>query len=113
MTCNDYQKLLSAWLDGELSGFEEQVLCDHLDRCPLCRSTRQVMRRLQERIDDLQEPEPPMGLWEQVEIKLTSSQILQEEWIVTARGRLPAKTERRERLCLRIPFNHPALHSSN
>lgn len=113
MTCDDYQKLLSAWLDGELSSFEEQALCDHMDRCPLCRATWQVMRRLQEQIDGLQESEPPLRLWERIETKLTSSQILPEEWIVTARGRVLAKTERGERLCLSIPFNRQALHSSN
>jgi anti-sigma factor RsiW len=112
MTCDTYQELLSARLDGELSGFEEQALCDHLDRCPLCQATWQAMRRLQERIDGLLEPEPPPELWERIERKLASAQVPQEEWIVTARGRAWIKTEG-ERPCLSIPFNRPALHLSN
>lgn len=112
MTCDAYQKLLSAWLDRELSGFEEQALCAHLDHCPLCRATWQATRHLQERVDNLQEPEPPPELWERIERKLASAQILPEEWIVTARGRMLTQTEG-ARQCLSIPLNRPALHSRN
>lgn len=112
MTCDAYQKLLSAWLDGELSSFEEQALCEHLDRCPPCRTTWQAMRHLQRQVDDLPEPESPSELWEQIEKKLAGAQESQKEWIVTARGRMLTKAEG-ERLCLNIPFNHPASHSRN
>jgi predicted anti-sigma-YlaC factor YlaD len=112
MTCDAYQKLLSAWLDGELSSFEEQALCEHLDHCPICRATWQTTRHLQERIDGLPEPEPPPELWERIERNLASARVPQEEWIVTARGRMLTKTEG-ESPCLSIPSNRPPLHSRN
>ncbi|MFQ6044541.1 MAG: zf-HC2 domain-containing protein, partial [Candidatus Poribacteria bacterium] len=55
MTCATYQDLLSAWLDGELSSFEQQQLRKHLSQCPHCQATWKTMERLQEQVERLVE----------------------------------------------------------
>jgi anti-sigma factor RsiW len=37
MTCQQFEELVSARLDGELSGDEEKILQAHLEICPACR----------------------------------------------------------------------------
>jgi predicted anti-sigma-YlaC factor YlaD len=37
-TCEIYQDIISAALDGELSAFEEQALREHLTNCAACRA---------------------------------------------------------------------------
>ena len=48
MTCEEYEILLSARLDGELTGQEEALLADHLAQCPRCRQTAQQLAQLHE-----------------------------------------------------------------
>jgi anti-sigma factor RsiW len=108
MICSDSTGLLSAWLDGELSGFEEREVCDHLDRCPSCRVIWRAMRILQGRIDGFIEPEVPPELWERIttEFDECRSKETSVDTIVTARGRMFTATKEEE-LCLNMPFIHP------
>lgn len=45
MECLDYQTLISATLDGELSSQDEQILAEHLKICPNC---TKFLKNLQE-----------------------------------------------------------------
>lgn len=95
MTCAIYQDLISAWLDGELSSFEQQKLRDHLSQCPHCQSTWEAMGRLQEQVERLVEPDAPQELWERIMTALDESMptAVSDKVIYypTARGRIVAK----------------------
>lgn len=114
MICSESHSLLSAWLDGELSDFEEREVCDHLDRCPGCRATWRAMGILQQRIDGFMEPEVPLELWERITTELDGyrSEETLVDTIVTARGRMFITTKGEE-LCLNIPFIHPLSSLNN
>lgn len=108
MTCTTYQELLSAWLDGELSSFEQRELREHLDQCPSCRAAWEAMGRIQEQMDRLVEPNAPPELWERVTAALDRdfAPVASSEKIIyfaTARGRMLA--ERKER-------NHVSIQDS-
>lgn len=42
--CENYEEMLSAWLDGELGDEEESSLMQHLESCPGCRSRSEGFR---------------------------------------------------------------------
>lgn len=46
MSCEDYRALISAALDGELSGEEQRTLKEHLAGCEECRAYREALREL-------------------------------------------------------------------
>ena len=46
MSCEDYRALISAALDGELSGEEQRTLEEHLAGCEECRAYREALREL-------------------------------------------------------------------
>ena len=48
MTCEEYELLLSARLDGELTHQEEALLTAHLAQCPHCRQVAQQLAQLHE-----------------------------------------------------------------
>ena len=114
MTCTTYQELLSAWLDGELSSFEQRELREHLDQCPGCRTAWEDMGRIQEQIDRLVEPNAPPELWEQIETALdrnatpaaSSDKII---YYPTARGRMLEK-KKGKAPCLNTKFNRQSSH---
>ena len=114
MTCNVYQELLSAWLDGELSSFEQRELREHLDQCPGCRADWEVMGRIQEQIGRLVEPSAPWELWERITTALdgdatpaaSSDKII---YYPTARGRMPNKKEGKVS-CLNTKFSRLSSH---
>ena len=114
MTCTTYQELLSVWLDGELSSFEQRELREHLDQCPGCRADWENMGRVQEQIDRLVEPNAPPELWEQITTVLdkdvappaSSEKII---YYPTARGRMLDRKEGKAS-CLNTKFSRPSSH---
>ena len=114
MTCTTYQELLSAWLDGELSSFEQRELREHLDQCPGCRTDWEVMGRIQEQIDRLVEPGVPPELWERITTApdkdvtppASSDKII---YYTTARGRMLEK-KKGKASCLNTRFSRPPSH---
>jgi len=114
MTCTIYQELLSAWLDGELSSFEQRELREHLDQCPGCRTDWEVMGRIREQIDRLVEPNVPLELWERITAALdkdvtpaaSSDKII---YYPTARGRMLDEKEGKAS-CLNTKFNRLSSH---
>lgn len=61
MDCDRYWELLSARLDGELTGKEERELEEYLLRCPECRAAGAQLAALQGAFPELEELEPPQG----------------------------------------------------
>lgn len=109
MICITYQEMLSAWLDGELSSFEQRKLREHLDQCPGCRMDWKAMSRIQEQVDHLIEPDMPPELWERIVTELdedTEASISSEKVIYypTIRGRMLAEGKGKTS-CLNIKFN--------
>lgn len=76
MTHSIYQDLISAWLDGELSGLEQSALRSHLDECSDCRKEWQALSRLNEHIECLAKPDAPPGLWEQIIEKMADDEFV-------------------------------------
>jgi anti-sigma factor RsiW len=65
MSCERYEPLLSAWIDGELVGEDRAALMAHLESCDACRrageSLAAVARSTRE---GLTPPAPPAGVWD-------------------------------------------------
>ena len=73
MNCEDYQELISAWIDDELSSFEEKSLIEHLDICPNCRSDWKYMANMQNPVNKITDPDIPSKLFEQIMSKIDES----------------------------------------
>lgn len=52
-TCDEIMGLLSAQLDGALTGEEEQVLAEHLESCPDCRTLAEDLARIHDAMPGL------------------------------------------------------------
>ena len=61
MSCDKYLELLSARLDGALTGEEERELEEHLAICPGCRAVGAQLAALQGAFPELEEMEVPEG----------------------------------------------------
>ncbi|RMG57511.1 MAG: hypothetical protein D6713_09540 [Deltaproteobacteria bacterium] len=55
--CTEIRRLISPYLDGELSREESLAVEEHLSRCGECRKVRDLFRALGEKAGDL--PQPP------------------------------------------------------
>lgn len=64
-TCDEILDLLSARLDGVLTGEEERLLAEHLDACPACRALAEDLAHLHALLPGLNE-EPPAFIKEKV-----------------------------------------------
>lgn len=58
MTCRAVQSKLSAYLDGELTGFEMLDIRSHLCSCPACDEEAEQLRRLKSALGNLAEQKP-------------------------------------------------------
>ena len=64
--CEDYLELISAGIDGQLTGEELQKLNDHLARCPDCRALYDIMAGNDAALAGLGDCEPPEGFAQSV-----------------------------------------------
>ena len=64
--CEDYLELISAGIDGQLTGEELQKLNDHLARCPDCRALYDIMAENDAALAGLGDCEPPEGFAQSV-----------------------------------------------
>ena len=62
MTCDRYQELLSASLDGELTEAEDSLLREHLPECPECRHTLCTMQELDSQLRGVRRAIQPADL---------------------------------------------------
>lgn len=61
MNCDKYLELLSARLDGALTGPEERELEAHLESCPACRAAEAQLAALQSAFAELEDIPAPEG----------------------------------------------------
>lgn len=59
MMCNDVEKLLPAYLEGLLSGEEENGIVKHVASCPRCSRSLSDLKRAEQLVRGLEEMEPP------------------------------------------------------
>lgn len=64
-SCEEYRELVSALLDGELSGAQQDEILEHLAACPDCRQYREDLTAIR-RLLDWEEAQPPEGFAESV-----------------------------------------------
>ena len=58
MTCKSVQGKLSAYIDGELSGFEMLDIRSHVHRCPNCAGEMEQFRQLKWAVGNMAESDP-------------------------------------------------------
>jgi anti-sigma factor RsiW len=61
MDCRECQKLLQAYLDGDLDGAPFAEVEHHLERCPDCRSELDRLVKMRDLLRELKEVEVPAG----------------------------------------------------
>ena len=66
MNCEQMNGLLSAWLDGELSGNEQRQMQAHLEQCAQCRALFEQLQALHTSFAELEEIPAPDGFAEGV-----------------------------------------------
>ena len=59
MMCHDVEKLLPAYLEGLLSGEEEDGIVKHVASCPRCSRSLSDLKRAEQLVRGLEEMEPP------------------------------------------------------
>lgn len=69
-SCQEFQEILSAWLDGEATGEETLQLEEHLQSCATCAQMREDLTQLSDRVRDAQGRSPEI-------LTATSSQLAQ------------------------------------
>lgn len=62
MNCKDVIELLSAYVDGEITGEEIQQVDSHLEGCPHCQSQLAAIKNLISMVHELDELEVPAGV---------------------------------------------------
>ncbi len=67
------QKLLSAYIDDELTQQEREVVKVHIHTCGECAEVLSELKRNSQRIADLRQP-APLGIWEAVQEQIVSRQ---------------------------------------
>ena len=79
--CEEYELLLSAWLDGELTEPENQDLQAHLARCPRCQALAEELRLTHEAfacLDDLAAP-PDFAQGVMARIRAQEEPVIEQE----------------------------------
>lgn len=82
MNCQKVRKLLSPWLDGELTGEEAKALSVHLAKCPLCVSEQDELRALTGALQKMRELVAPPEGFAVLVIERLSKEIAGEETAV-------------------------------
>ncbi|MFO7915047.1 MAG: zf-HC2 domain-containing protein [Candidatus Krumholzibacteriales bacterium] len=69
MNCEDYQKMISRWLDGELEEAEIDSLDSHLSVCPRCREVKSELSMVNELHLSLVDQPVPEGILSGLELE--------------------------------------------
>ena len=78
----EIQRLLSAYLDGELTQADQQRVQLHLEDCPACRDTLDEMRRLQQLTAEISFSDPPEDIMEAFEQRLSVQAPRRAGWTI-------------------------------
>lgn len=73
MNCVEAQERLSAYFDGELPSPERGSVADHIKSCAICAKEFERFEKLSQMASKLRRPEPPAGLWNELEKKLDAA----------------------------------------
>jgi hypothetical protein len=65
MKCRNTQKLLSAFLDGELPKIVHQEVSEHLEDCSRCRAELESLRKIEALSRQSDQPEPGDAYWQE------------------------------------------------
>lgn len=63
MTCQDVERLLSRFVDGDLDAGEQAAVSSHLDTCPGCRAIASDLTRVRDAARALGPVAPPEHIW--------------------------------------------------
>ncbi len=63
MSCEEYEKLIPVYLDGELSGEQKEKLEEHLGGCSHCSQELLKFKKLKEVTEEMKFVEPPEEAW--------------------------------------------------
>ncbi len=74
MSCEQFQDLLTAFLENELSADENLLISTHLEQCPECRELLKHMQEMQLVFADLPEVEPPARIRKNVMAVIAQTQ---------------------------------------
>lgn len=75
MKCQEVERQLSTYLDGELSDHATSALRGHLRTCEACRALADAEAKLVESLRQLPALEPPPALWQAVRAQLAEQEI--------------------------------------
>ncbi len=73
MNCEEAQERLSAYFDGELPSPVQVSVADHIKSCAICARELEGFEKLSQIASGLGRPEPPAGLWNEMEKKLDAA----------------------------------------
>ncbi|MBN2245050.1 MAG: zf-HC2 domain-containing protein [Candidatus Aminicenantes bacterium] len=97
MRCSKVKKLISDYIDSELTNKQTEALERHLKECPGCRQTLEDFRKIAERSGKLKEMSPPEWSWMRIKARIGpqshSTQIKLRnrwDWLQTPAFRLTA-----------------------
>ena len=86
MSCQDYQKLIPAYLDGELPGKQKKELEEHLGVCSLCSQELLKFKKLREVTEEMKFVEPPEEAWRRYWAGVYNRLERGTGWILTSIG---------------------------
>ncbi|MCR4424796.1 MAG: anti-sigma factor [Firmicutes bacterium] len=70
MTCSKVERLISAYIDRELSEEERNRVRQHLAMCSECFAIYKLMQEVKSALECTSQPECPKDLWDNVELRL-------------------------------------------
>ncbi len=80
MTCNEYQELLSAYLDRELPEADQKEVSAHVDRCAACKAEMNALLAIKEQLRSQSLPSIPADLIAQIEAQTILAPRWWEKW---------------------------------
>lgn len=83
---DEIQALLSAYLDGELTQADDQLVRIHLEDCADCRQALAELARVRELTSDLRFAEPPEGRMDELERKVSVRAPRRLGWLLVIIG---------------------------
>jgi anti-sigma factor RsiW len=79
MTCSKYERLLSAFLDRELTSEETAMVKRHVIECASCARLLDEFERIKEALEQLEPAEEPEGAFDMGIIRTRALQLEMEE----------------------------------
>ena len=75
ISCAQAIEVIDAWIDGELTAAQAEILCRHLDICPPCKSHSEIEVLVKDKIAQCCAVETPPAVRERIIFSMTSISI--------------------------------------